>query len=243
MTSLQKMIIISIYRDIVQDKYKKLFDYIKDVSNDYNLCFNEVAVTSNFDGIITTKYGIDIELTDMTMFINPELYDFMKKTIKLDKHNNELKVGLGYGLRTIDLHHMRASVTTGSHCIPKNLISFDIPSYKILGLEAMIYRFAHEMLHEFGFDEQQTLNMEYGYYNIIKESIYDLIHSLYTQIPSAEKNLINRIDKIIMSSYKISNLINSTYNYLLNGYIPDFENSTISIIHPITKEQMNISFI
>lgn len=243
MTNLQKMIIISIYRDIVQDKYKNLFNYIKYVSNDYNLCFNEVAVTSNFDGIITTKYGIDIELTDITMSINSELYDFMGKIIKSDKHNNSLKVGLGYGLRTIDLYHMRASITGGSHCQTKNLISFDIPSYKILGLEAMIYKFAHEMLHEFGFNEQQTLNMERKYYNIIKESIYDLIHSLYIQIPNAEEKLFNRIDKIIMSNCEIMNLLNSTYNYLLNGYIPDFENSIISIMHPITKAQMEISFL
>lgn len=243
MTNLHKMIIISIYQNIIQNNYKELFGYIKNVSNNYNLCINEVAVTSNFDGIITTKYGIDIELTDRTVSINSELYDFMGKIINASKHNDKLKVSLGYGLRTIDLYHMRASITGGSHCPQKNLISFDIPSYKILGLDAMIYKFAHEMLHEFGYEEEKTLNMEYKYYTKIKDSVYSLIHSLFFQLSDAEKDLYNRIDNIFLSNNKIFGLLNETYTYLLDGFIPNFEDSTISVIHPISKKNLYLNFL
>lgn len=243
MKYLQKMIFISLFREKVLNNYNMLFHYVDQASKCYSLDVKEVAVTSGFNGIISTEYGLDLGLIDTEKIIDRELYRSMANIVHSDKVNNDLKIRLGYGLRSIDLIHMNASITTGSHCAVTNTISLDISSYNLLGLEAMIHRFGHEMLHEFGFKEKEVLKMEDKYYDNIKDIACIFIKSFYTNLSYYAQKLDERIETMFVASKYMMQLLNETYVYLLTKNTPNLYGAAINTIHPISKLPFQINFL
>lgn len=243
MTNLQKLMTISIYRRYVMERYKEIFNFVKRKGAEFNIEFNQVVVTSSAEGNVTTEFGIDVRLLDYQARINTEMYKTMAEMANSSKNNNKLNVYLGYGLRTLEMSHMKASIVSGSHCAINDTIVLDVPSHKVLGLEAMKHRFAHEMLHEFGFEELQVLNMEHKYYEDTKNIMHDFVESLFVQIPKAEKDLNNRIDEMFMSDKNALCLLNDACDFLFRTCAPDLGNASITVLHPIQNRPISIDFL
>ena len=247
MTNLQKFSIVSLYQQRIESEYKELFDLVCQKAKRYELNIKKVAVTSSF-GInkeVATHYGTDIDLADTYEIIDETLYKKLAENAKSNKVNPDLKVYLGYGMRIADLsvQNANASIITGSHCAITNSISFDIKTYIQLDEEAMIHRFAHEMLHEFGYQETDTLKYEHEYYENIKSIAKPLINNLYSQLYIAERNLQERMNLLFSDCSKEKVMLDALFSKLMAMGCANLDKATIGVSHPITRKHIDLLFI
>ena len=199
MTALKKLGAVSMCHDLIrQSDFLAFVESLKKVGLNYGLIFQPVAVTSSFgkDNQVGTRYGLDIRLMGYEELLGVELYGQLARAFGSNQNNPDLKLVLGYGLRTIDFQTNRASVTTGSHSPLTNEILFDAPTYKLLDEETMKHRLAHEMLHEFGLNEIETLSREDDYYQKIRNIDVKPLRSLYKRIQQAHVDLESRVTKL-----------------------------------------------
>lgn len=236
--------------DLIRSGFLAFAKSLQKVGLNYGLIFHLVEVTSSFGEYnqVETRYGLDIRLVGYEELLGAELYGQLARAFGSNQKNPDLKLTLGYGLRTIDFQTNKASVTTGSHSSLTNEIMFDAPTYKLLSEEAMKHRFAHEMLHEFGLNEIEVLSIEDDYYQKIRHIDIKLLSSLYKRIPQAHADLESRVTQLFSECPAQRELLDKYVDELnpkllsLTGLsINSIVEAAIDSTHPITKERISIN--
>lgn len=226
------------------DVYNEMFNEIKSKEQQYFLDINKVVVTSSFgNGGVSTREGIDIGIKDTSVLLNEDVYKKFSDVLNVPKENEKLTLQLGYGMRSLNIIGDRASVdiTAGSHCAVTDIISFDAKVYNILGKDAMIHRFGHEMLHEFGFPEEIVTRMEDEFYHKIKNFSEGIISSVVEAIPSAEYSLKERMERLFAVDTRANGILMYLYNYVIGNMLVGYTgNEEITYPHPITREPVQI---
>ena len=160
-----------LYHEHLTQSGKDFLNHIIDEAKKVDLKIENVIVTSSFGEMDEVKsiVGYSIELTDFYEIIGESDYYLLARIANSIKQYNKLKITYGYGMRNInDMNRLNISITSGSHCAITNSISIDIKTYLQLDKEAMAHKFAHELLHEFGYSEEQVLYYQDEYYDYVK---------------------------------------------------------------------------
>lgn len=245
MTNWQKFIAIYLQQDLVRELFEELYESIKIKSVNKKIEINNVEVTSSFgtDNQVEIRCGIELSLTDIQTKVPEDLYEKMANIVGVEKKNKDLFITLGYGMRCLEEAGTCCHIVSGSHCSLENFILLDIPTYIVLGSEAMQHRFGHEMLHEFGFDETEVILKEDQFFFDTKELTHDIINDLYIQLSVAREDLNNRVNRIFMPDSREERLLNRAYIMLLRSGGINLEGATITIEHPIKKTQQAIPIL
>lgn len=238
---------ISLYQQHIDPDYKTLFNLARQKAKRHGLNIEKVEVTSSFGSHnkVETHCGTAIDLADTYEVIDEKVYKQLADKAGSDKINPNMRIYLGYGMRiaNFNLQYANASITTGSHCLITNSISFDIKTYLQLDVEAMIHRFAHEMLHEFGYSETDTLIVEQAYYEKIQTLVRPMINNLYCRLPVAEHNLEKRMDEVFSTGSKEKIMLDQLFDKLMTLGCVNLDGATIGVLHPITHKHIDLSFL
>ncbi len=242
MKKLKIFALVSIFHLEYLDIYNEMYNEIKSKEQQFSLDINKVIVTSSFGNCgVSKRVGIDIGIKDTSFKMNVDSYKTFGNLLNVSKINENLNLQLGYGMRCLNIIGDRTSVdiTTGSHCAITNTISFDAKIYNILGKDAMIHRFGHEMLHEFGYPEEMVLSMENDFYYKIKNFSDDILLPLTQNIAYAEYSLEERMETLFGEKTKANNILMHLYEYILKniGYT---SNEEMICTHPITNKPIQI---
>jgi len=135
----------------VIDILKNNFYIIKNVFKENNIKMDIVTITSNYNGIVTSKSGIDIILEDVNIQIPNDLYKMLESSISTNTIKKPPTISFGYLMRS--LYGQRAGVTYGNYNADDNKISFDIFTCELFDYEALCLKLIHELLHSFGYGE------------------------------------------------------------------------------------------
>lgn len=221
---------------VLELRCRLFIDMIIDVAKEYAIKLDTSLITSDFDGKIQTIAGLSIGLSNYSYEIDCDLYNNLAQLAQSNKRDNKLKICLGYGERIVNIQNTRmsASLVAGTYSPLENIIYLDINVYKCLGLEAMILRFAHEMLHEFGYDEKDTLENEFAYYEKIKEISKPLLTQIYGDIEKAEIEML----ELFGSIYEVDGALDEAMELCdeLQEYGALKMGSVVNIENPINNE-------
>lgn len=251
MTNLEKLTLVSNYYKIIPKEFDPFYHKIKEKGDKLGLNIQFVEITSDF-GIrkskIEKRYGIEITVLSTAEKIDQNLYRQMAKKVGCDKTNSNLTLCLGYGLRNINEGFIAGSesgsIVLGSRCFSNNQIMFDIMAHRFLGREAILYRLGHEMLHEFGYSEEEVKRMQEKYYKDIKDLENPTIDSLFQKLEDAEMELRRAIDIIFEEGSEEYQLLEKTMQALKEkGVDFKFSKMTICVKNPATKQWTKMPLI
>jgi hypothetical protein len=216
---------------------------IEKAFKDNNLRMDIVSTTSNYDGNITTKNGIEIILEDYKFQIPNNIYE----TIKFSANSKTEKVPpilkFGYLMRSIDGN--RASITAGSYNYSNCEVAFDIFTYELLDPRALALKLVHELLHHFGYDEQTVLNMQMNIFLKNQDLLVEYAQIIYNSLSSVKSVFLGRVEVSANTCInEFTQLLKIAEIYYQNGFpIPPTEIATTKLIHPIdTKKNIEVLF-
>ena len=243
MTKLKKFALIMLYHEYLAQPGKDFLNHIIDEAKKVDLNIENVIVTSSFGKMDEVKsiVGYSIELTDFYEIIDESDYCLLAQIANSTRPYNRLKITYGYGMRTINnSYSLNVSITAGSHCVITNSISLDIKTYIQLDKEAMAHRLAHELLHEFGYSEEQVLYYQDEYYDYVKLILKPTVDIIWDKLELAELLLESRINDLFSNGSYEEQVLNKMFNELLQNGFYDLTSATMEIIHPISNENKNI---
>lgn len=250
-SNLEKLALASNYYKIIPKQFDPLYHSIKEKGEKLGLPIQFVEVTSDFGlqkSKIEKRYGIEIVVASTVEAIDASLYDKMAAVVSSEKKNHSLRVSLGYGLRTINPSLISGtesgSIVLGSCCRTNNQIMFDIMAHRFLGKEALRYRFCHEMLHEFGYNEQEVSMLQEAYYTCTKDVPNPTIDSLWNKLERAELELKHSIDALFeRSSVQAHFLEEAMFALQQNGIDFKCSKMTIRLPKPFSRQWVRVPLL